>query len=287
MDGVLLVDKPKGWTSTRVVEEVREKLKTKVGHTGTLDPIATGLLVLLTGRATRFAWIFQGLPKTYRVVGLLGITTDTYDLDGKVLERREVKVSCEDIEGVLEEFRGTIEQVPPPFSAKKVKGRRAYDLARKGIKPDLKPVKVTVYRLELLRCEPPEFTVLAEVSSGTYVRTLIHDIGRRVSCGAAVKDLVRTAVGPLSLEEAVPLEEFLSSKNPEAFVRPVNEGLNFLPSVNLNAFQGRKVLTGNQVLVEDRDREGYVRILVDGNFIGVGFVRGGVLKPERLLVPKS
>lgn len=287
MDGVLLINKPKGWTSTRVVEEVRRRLKTKVGHTGTLDPIATGLLILLTGRATRFTWIFQELPKAYRVVGLLGVITDTYDMDGNVVEEREVKVSCQEIESVLGEFRGEIEQIPPPFSAKKIRGRRAYELARKGVKPDLKPVRVKVYRLELEECRIPEFTVFTDVSSGTYVRTLIHDIGQRLSCGAAVKDLVRMAVGPLTLDRAVDLEEFLRSDRPESYLMPVEEGLGFLPSINLNTFQGRRVMNGNQVLVEDRESEGYIRIYIDGKFVGVGFLRGGVLKPERLIVPKT
>ncbi len=287
MDGVLLINKPKGWTSTGVVEEVRRRLKTKVGHTGTLDPIATGLLILLTGRATRFTWIFQELPKAYRVVGLLGVITDTYDMDGNVVEEREVKVSCQEIESVLGEFRGEIEQIPPPFSAKKIRGRRAYELARKGVKPDLKPVRVKVYRLELEECRIPEFTVFTDVSSGTYVRTLIHDIGQRLSCGAAVKDLVRMAVGPLTLDRAVDLEEFLRSDRPESYLMPVEEGLGFLPSINLNTFQGRRVMNGNQVLVEDRESEGYIRIYIDGMFVGVGFLRGGVLKPERLIVPKT
>jgi len=287
MDGVLLIDKPKGWTSTRVVEKIREKIGVKVGHTGTLDPIATGLLVLLTGRATRFAWIFQKLPKTYEVTGLLGVITDTYDLEGNVIEEREVRTGCEELEGVLESFRGEIEQVPPPFSAKRVKGKRAYDLARKGIKPSLKPVKVTVHRLELIDCRIPEFTLVAEVSSGTYVRTLVHDIGKKLSCGAVVKDLVRKRVGPFSLEEAVSLEEFLSSNDPLEFLIRVDEGLRFLPSVNLNAFEGRKVLTGGQVLVGGGAGSGYVRIYVDGDFVGVGHLEGGVLKPERLMLPKS
>ncbi|MDQ7081877.1 MAG: tRNA pseudouridine(55) synthase TruB [Aquificota bacterium] len=287
MDGVLLIDKPKGWTSTRVVEKVRRKIKVKVGHTGTLDPIATGLLVLLTGRATRFSWIFQKLPKTYEVTGLLGVVTDTYDLEGDVLEEREVKVSCEELEGVLENFRGEIDQVPPPFSAKRIRGKRAYDLARRGIKPDLKPVKVTVHRLDLKDCRIPEFTLIAEVSSGTYVRTLIHDIGRELSCGAVVKDLVRKKVGPFSLEEAVSLDEFLSSDDPDRFIMRVDEGLSFLPPVNLNAFDGRKVLTGGQVLVSGSAERGYVRIYVDGDFVGVGLLAGGVLKPERLMTPKS
>ena len=287
MEGVLVVNKPKGLTSTRVVEKVRGKLKVKVGHTGTLDPIATGVLVLTVGKATRFSWIFTALEKGYRVRGLLGLVTDTYDLEGKILEEREVKVRCGDIERVLEKFKGDIEQMPPPYSAKKVEGKRAYRLARKGIKPRLRPVKVRVYRLELTWCSPPEFEVYTEVSSGTYVRSLINDIGRELSSGAVVKDLIRERVGPFTLREAVPLEEFLSSEDPWEFVVPVDSSLSFLPRVSLDFFKGRKVLNGNPVLVEEDLPEGYVRIYIDENFVGVGTYRSGILKPERLLIPEG
>jgi len=140
-DGVLIVNKPKGITSTRVVERVKRKLKTKVGHTGTLDPIATGVLVLLIGKATRFSWLFLNMEKIYRVTALLGVSTDTYDIEGNVLKRSEVDVRCEEIEELLSTFRGSIEQFPPPFSAKKIEGKRAYKLARKGIRPKLKPIR--------------------------------------------------------------------------------------------------------------------------------------------------
>ncbi len=266
---------------------MRRKLKVKVGHTGTLDPIATGVLVLTVGRATRFSWIFTNLEKGYRVRGLLGLITDTYDMEGEILEEREVKVGCGDIEKVLEKFRGEIEQIPPPYSAKKVEGKRAYRLARRGIKPKLKPVRVNIYRLELTWCSPPEFEVYTEVSSGTYVRSLINDIGRELSSGAVVKDLTRERVGPFTLKEAVQLEEFLDSEDPWGFVIPVDRSLGFLPRVSLDFFKGRKVLNGNPVLVEEDLPEGYVRIYIDENFVGVGFHRSGVLKPERLLIPEG
>ncbi len=287
MDGVLIIDKPKGITSTRVVEKVRRKLKAKVGHTGTLDPIATGILLLTVGRATRFSWIFTGLEKGYRVHGVLGLITDTYDLEGEVLEKREVRVSCEDLEGVLKRFCGEIEQVPPPYSAKKVGGKRAYRLARKGVKPQLKPVRVKIYRIELSWCRIPEFEIYTEVSSGTYVRSLVNDIGKELSSGAVVKDLTRERVGPFTLREAVPLEEFLDSEDPWRFVIPIDRSLSFLPKVSLDFFKGRKVLNGNPVLVEGDLQEGYVRIYIDETFVGVGVHRSGVLKPERLLIPEG
>lgn len=283
MDGVVLISKPKGLTSTRVVEKVRKRLKVKVGHTGTLDPIARGLLVLTVGKATRFSWIFTGLEKGYRVRGILGVITDTYDLEGEVLLRKEVRVGCGEVERVLEEFRGEIEQVPPPFSAKKVGGKRSYRLARKGLRPDLKPVKVKIYHIELTWCQIPEFEVYARVSSGTYMRSLINDIGNKLSSGAAVKDLTRESVGPFTLREAVELEEFLASEDPERFVLPIDDALGFLPRVSLDYFSGKKVLSGNPVLVSNQLPEGYVRIYIDETFVGVGSYRSGVLRPERLL----
>ncbi len=283
MDGLLLIDKPKGITSTRVVELVRKKLKEKVGHTGTLDPIATGLLLLLVGKATRFSWLFLNLDKSYRVVGELGLTTDTYDLEGKVIERREVSVDCESIKRVLGKFRGEIEQVPPKFSAKKVKGKRAYKLARRGEEVELKPVKVKVHSLELTRCTLPHFEVRTTVSSGTYVRTLIHDIGQALGVGATVVELRRTAVDGFRVEDAPTLEDFLSFKEPGNLLIPTDKALSFLPSVSLGSVLGSRLVKGNSVPLEECDIDGYVRVYISGKFVGVGTVKECLLKPERLM----
>ncbi len=285
--GLLTLNKPKGITSTRVVEKVRRKLKTKVGHTGTLDPIATGVLILLVGKATRFSWLFLSMDKSYRVSALLGIVTDTYDLEGSVLEEKEVNVSCDDVVKILEKFRGEMEQTPPPYSAKKIEGKRAYRLARKGIVPQLKPVKVKVYELKLLRCDIPEFELYMKVSSGTYVRSLIHDIGRELSIGAVVKELTRESVGPFTLGESVDLKEFLKSDDPWSYVVPIDRALSFIPKVSLDTFSGKKILSGNPVLLREEPGDGYVRIYIDDSFVGVGVVTGKVLKPERLLVSQS
>ncbi len=286
-DGVLLINKPRGVTSTRVVEKVRRRLKTRVGHTGTLDPIARGLLVLLVGRATRFSWLFLKMEKSYRVVALLGITTDTYDVEGEVLETAEVRVDCEEVENALGDFMGEIEQLPPPFSAKKVGGKRAYRLARKGLKPELKPVRVNVQELRLERCEPPEIELFMRVSSGTYVRSLVHDLGQKLKVGATVKELIRESVGPFSLERSTDLDEFLNSESPWSYVIPVEDAFSFLPRVSLDYFKGRKVLHGNPVLLGGEAGDGYVSIYIDSVFVGVGRVESGVLKPERLLIPEG
>ncbi len=286
-EGVLLINKPKGITSTRVVEKVKRRLRTKAGHTGTLDPIATGLLILLVGRATRFSWIFLELDKTYRVEVLLGVETDTYDVEGRIVAEREVNVTCEDVEKALPLFRGKLVQIPPPFSAKKVGGKRAYRLARKGEIPQLKPIEVNVYSLEMVRCNLPRVELLMRVSSGTYVRSLVHDLGKSLGTGAVVENLVREKVGTFSVEEAVDLETFLQSENPWVYVMDVEKALSFLPKVDLSFFHGRRILTGNPVLVERDLPEGYVRIHINETFIGVGEFRSGILKPRRLLLPED
>ncbi|RLJ70997.1 tRNA pseudouridine55 synthase [Hydrogenivirga caldilitoris] len=286
-DGLLVINKPRGITSTRVVEKVKKKLKAKVGHTGTLDPLATGVLVLLVGKATRFSWLFVEMDKTYRVTALLGFSTDTYDVEGKILKTAEVSVDCGEVKRALEDFRGEIEQLPPPFSAKKVEGKRAYRLARKGIQPQLKPVKVKVYELSMERCEPPELELKMVVSSGTYVRTLIHDLGQRLGVGAVVKELVRESVGPFSLQESVGLEEFLSSSDPWSYVLSMEEAFYFLPKISLDFFTGKRILNGNPVLIKNKVQDGYVTIYIDSLFVGIGSVKSAILKPERLVLPEG
>ena len=206
---ILLVDKPKGITSSRVVELVKRKFKVKAGHTGTLDPIATGLLIILTGKRTKEASSFLGLDKSYEVKSILGIETDSFDSQGEFLQQSNKGISKEELEKVLEEFRGDIWQVPPPFSAKKIKGRKAYELARKGVNVDIPPKKVSIYRLELKEFQFPYFTLTCDVSSGFYIRSLVHDIGKKLGVGASVVGLRRTRIGPYQVEEAKNLKEIL------------------------------------------------------------------------------
>jgi tRNA pseudouridine55 synthase len=210
MDRMLLVDKPRGITSSRVVERIRRKLGVKTGHTGTLDPLATGLLVVLTGKRTKDASLFLKLDKGYEVKVVLGVETDTFDTEGEVLRWSEDEVTREELEVVLAEFRGEIWQSPPPFSAKKMEGRRAYQLARRGIALDMPAKKVSIYALELKEFEFPYFRLACDVSSGFYVRSLAHDIGERLGVGATVVEVRRTRVGVYRVEEAVGLEELLA-----------------------------------------------------------------------------
>ena len=209
MDDILLVDKPGGITSSRVVELIRRKLKVKTGHTGTLDPIATGLLIILTGRRTKDASLFLMLDKAYEVRAILGVETDTFDREGKILRQSSAEVTEEELKKVLGEFHGDIWQVPPSFSAKKVEGRKAYELARKGVSVEVPPKKVSIYSLELKQFQFPYFTLTCDVSSGFYVRSLVHDIGEKLGVGASVVEVRRTRVGPYHVERARSLEEIL------------------------------------------------------------------------------
>jgi len=210
MDDILLVDKPKGLTSSRVVELIRKKLEVKAGHTGTLDPIATGLLIVLTGRRTKEAASFLTLDKSYMVKARLGVETDTFDCDGKVLQQSNATITREELEEVLKGFGAAIWQVPPPFSAKKLAGHKAYELARKGISVEMPPKKVSIYSLKLGEFQFPYFTFDCAVSSGFYVRSLVHDIGKKLAVGATVVEVRRTGVGNYRVEQARKLEDILS-----------------------------------------------------------------------------
>jgi len=212
MDEMLLVDKPKGLTSSRVVQRIKKKFNVKVGHTGTLDPLATGLLVVLTGKRTKNASLFLKLDKAYEVKVVLGIETDTFDSEGRVLRRSDSEVTREELEKAMKEFYGDIWQTPPPFSAKKIAGQKAYQLARKGISVEIPPKKVSIYSLELKEFQFPYFTFACEVSSGFYVRSLAHDIGEKLGVGATVVEVRRTRVGPYHVEQAKSLEELLGYK---------------------------------------------------------------------------
>jgi len=216
MDRMFLVDKPKGLTSSRVVERIKRKFNVKAGHTGTLDPLATGLLVVLTGKFTKNASSFLKLDKAYEVKVILGVETDTFDSEGTVLRQADGEVTREDVERVLKDFSGDIWQVPPPFSAKKIAGRKAYQLARKGISVDIPPKKVSIHSLGLKEFQFPYFTIVCEVSSGFYVRSLAHDIGQKLGVGATVVGVRRTRVGPYHVEQAKGLEDILAQEQPNA-----------------------------------------------------------------------
>ena len=209
LNGLLLIDKPVGMTSHDVVDWVRRRFgMRRVGHGGTLDPAATGLLILLLGQATRYARHLLNADKTYFSTLLVGQTTDTQDAEGKLLETRPVgPITREQIEAVCVKFRGEIEQEVPAYSAVRVKGKRFYDLARAGQAVPRRIRKVRVHRLNLLEIRLPEVDLEVTCSSGTYVRTLCADLGRALGCGGHLKRLCRTQVGPFTLEHSVKLDQ--------------------------------------------------------------------------------
>ena len=197
---ILLIDKPQGWTSFDVVAKVRNLIsklhgkRIKVGHAGTLDPMATGLLILATARKTKMINKLQGLDKEYIATGELGKITDTYDINGKIIEEKECDISEEKLKEIILSFPKEYFQYPPPYSAKRIKGKRAYQLAKKGIQPELKPKKVKIYSMEILDISLPFFTIKVYCSSGTYIRSIIKEIGDLTGCGAYTKELRRTKI---------------------------------------------------------------------------------------------
>ena len=211
-EGFLIVDKPSGWTSHDVVAKMRNVLgERKIGHLGTLDPLATGVLVLAVGRdATKQIQNYMKLGKDYEVTMELGKVSDTYDADGQVKETGFDLGLLEksQILDVMKSFWGTTEQTPPAFSAKKIKGRKAYELARKGLKVELKPVLVEMQGRDI-QVDKPFVHFKVEVSSGTYVRSLVHDIGAKLGCGAILVELRRLKVGDFKIEKAQKIEDFV------------------------------------------------------------------------------
>ncbi len=209
ISGVIVIDKPVGLTSHDVVQIIRRGSNIRrAGHTGTLDPRASGVLVVLVGPAVRLSEYVSASDKRYQAIIRLGQTTDTYDADGEVLTAdKEINVTEQQFEETLKTFVGEIEQVPPPYSAIKVQGRKAYEMAREGEEVELAPRKIQVYSLELLEWAPPEVVIDVYCSSGTYVRSLAHDLGEKLGCGATLAGLRRTKSGRFTLRDAVPLRK--------------------------------------------------------------------------------
>lgn len=231
MDGVIVVDKPEGWTSHDAVGKVRRIANIrKVGHLGTLDPIATGVLPLVIGRATRLAQFYTRSDKFYEGVVRFGWSTDTYDRAGEpTSEKREVTLNPDEIEALLERSRGEFLQAPPPVSAKKVGGKRAYELVRQSIVPQLKPVPVHVYELVVLGLEGPLLRLRARCSGGTYIRSIAHDLGQRMGCGAHIEELRRLASGEFEIGQARTLRELESLAAEERLLEALVPAAQMLP----------------------------------------------------------
>lgn len=246
LNGVLVVDKPSGPTSSEVVQQVKRILRSKAGHTGTLDPTASGVLPVVLGQATRLSRFFLSSDKLYLAAVRLGIVTDTYDSEGTILQEGPVPpIESSRLEALLQEFEGTIEQVVPAFSAVKVKGERLYSRARKGLDLERPTRSVTVYGIELIEQGESLLHLRIHCSGGTYIRSLAHDIGRSLGCGAYLESLRRERSGEFSLERAVPLQD-VQHRWRESFY-PMEEVLTSVAVVELEEPAAQRILHGNSV----------------------------------------
>ena len=286
VDGVLLLDKPLGLTSNDALQKVRRLFSAaKGGHTGTLDPLATGLLPLCFGEATKFSADLLDADKTYESVVKLGVTTDSGDAEGQVIANATVKVKKEQISEILPQFIGDIQQIPPMHSALKRDGRPLYELARKGIEVEREPRAVTIYGIDCLDFSGDLLTLRVACSKGTYIRVLAADIGLALGCGAHLAALRRTVVGDIRLDKAVTLAELegLDEAGRMARLLPVDALLQSLPEVLVAGEEAQRFSHGNPVGMPD-GLSGKIRVYADGRLIGVGELGpGGMLWPKRLV----
>ena len=277
MNGIVIVDKPQGWTSQDVVSKLRGVFATRrIGHGGTLDPLATGVLPVFVGRATRGVEFFEHAEKTYETVLQLGIATDTEDITGTVLEEKPVAVSKEQLLAALEQFRGDIQQVPPMYSALKVDGKKLYDLARKGQVVERKSRQITVFRLECLDFTGERARLLVHCSKGTYIRTLCKDIGQALGCGGCMAELRRVSAGAYTIADAVPLQTLIQAEQPEQYLAPVDSMFQNYEKVVLTQNQEKRCRNGNSfsVTLPEGTYRAYGQ---QGEFLMLAQVKDGVM----------
>lgn len=292
VSGIIIFDKPLGFSSNGALQKVRWLLNAdKGGHTGSLDPLATGVLPLCFGEATKFSRYLLDADKEYEAVMQLGVTTNTGDAEGEVLEIKAVNVTAADIEQVLPQFRGEIEQIPPMYSALKKDGQPLYKLARQGITVERPPRTVSIDRLELLSCADDQARIVVACSKGTYIRTLVEDIGAALGCGAHVAQLRRTKAGPFDLTHAVTLEKLEKlheeggAEALDACMIAIDSGLQDWPIVYLTEHSSFFWLNGQPVRAQQVPLDGLVRVYNHNDeFIGVGEIDDdGMVAPRRLI----
>ncbi|MGC8677169.1 MAG: tRNA pseudouridine(55) synthase TruB [Hydrogenobaculum sp.] len=271
MDGFYIGYKPVGISSSKFVLDIAKSLNTKAGHTGTLDLEAEGIMILALGQATKYTQYFNALEKTYEAKAILGIKTDTQDITGNVIQKIEdIKVSCEDLKNILSKFVGEITQVPPIYSAKKINGKKAYKLARENKMEhfELKPITVNIYSIELLECNIPYFSIRAKVSTGTYIRTLINDIGDALKVGATTELIKRIAIGNF--------DEGSVGK-----IYNIKDALYFLPPLILNNNFIKNLKHGK--MLKYHSQNGIYKLLSeDDKFHGIVEIKNGFLKALRM-----
>jgi tRNA pseudouridine55 synthase len=287
VDGVLLLDKPLGMSSNTALQAARRLFNAaKAGHTGTLDPLATGLLPLCFGEATKFAGELLDADKAYRATMRLGIATDTADAEGAMISQCEVNVSEAELVAVLQRFRGEIEQLPPMYSALKRDGKPLYEYARQGIEVERAPRRVTIFKLELLSFDGRDAVVDVDCSKGTYIRTLAADIGAALGCGAHLQALRRTRVADLTVEQALTLDaiEALPQSNRDALLAPLDTLVTNLPQVQLSAGDSARMRHGQAIPWAGRAGERLRMFSSERDFLGVGMVTAqGMLQAQRLV----
>ena len=294
MTGIILLDKPNNMTSFSAVNRVRRLLSVKkAGHTGTLDPMATGVLPIALSSCTRFIDFLPVHDKAYVAEARLGVTTDTLDSTGTVLSESEVNVTREALESVIKNYIGTIKQIPPMYSAISKDGKRLYELARQGIEIEREAREITIYSLSLTSFEKDRFTLSVECSAGTYIRSLIDDIGRDLGCGAVMTALRRTAANGFSIENCVTLDELQNAVNENRqneYITPVEKCFDIYPDITVTQGQAKRFSNGGE-LSRDRLREnpadGIYRVYSpEGFFLGLGEIepKSEFLKVKRVFV---
>ena len=277
MNGIVIVDKPQGWTSQDVTALLRRVFNTRrIGHGGTLDPMATGVLPVFVGRGTRGVEFFEHAEKTYEAVLQLGLTTDTEDITGTVLEEREVAISEADFLTVLPKFLGKIQQIPPMYSALKVNGQKLCDLARKGKEVERQPREIEIFELECLEFTGTTARLRVRCSKGTYIRTLCKDIGEALGCGGCMAALRRVQAGEYTIAESVPLAELLETTEPEKYLRPVDTMFRNYPEVTLTEKQELRCRNGNSFSIQLPDGT-YRAYAKDGEFLMLAKVDGRIM----------
>ena len=280
MNGILLIDKPAGWTSMDVCAKLRGALREKrVGHSGTLDPMATGLLAVFLGRATRAVEFAEAAEKEYLAALRLGVTTDTQDTSGTVLEQREADVSDAALDAALARFRGETDQLPPMYSAIKIGWKKLYEIARRGGEVERKPRRVTIYELDRLgRDDAGDILLRVRCSKGTYIRALCHDIGAALGCGGCMSALRRTRAGEFTLAEAHTLDTVLAAAEEgraEELLLPVDTLFRAYPALTLTAPQERALRSGVRYTCPLPEGTVYRLYGADGAFLALGGVREG------------
>jgi tRNA pseudouridine55 synthase len=286
--GLLNINKPGGVTSHDVVNRLR-KLSgiRRIGHAGTLDPLATGVLLVCLGRATRLLEYLIGQPKTYTAVIHLGQSTNTYDADGEVVSQRPLTCTIDEITQALAQFRGDIQQLPPLYSAIKIKGQPMYKLARRGVAVERQPRPVTIYALDIVTYTPPFLEIEVTCSSGTYLRSLAHDLGEVLGCGGHISALRRTAVADFKLETAVSLEH-LTPENLDTFLLPLDTAVRHLPRLQLSQAEAVALWQGKAIAVthDQSETKTVVRAYAaDGTFIGLVRREQQLWLPHKMFPP--